>query len=114
MSNIDQNKWEEKYDALSAAPASHKTLFENEMVRVVEVVIEPGQKEPMHHHKWPSVMVVDHPTNLKYYNEKNEVFDIANTKQVTKVEWMDPEPMHAVKNTDSSEEYHAIRIELKQ
>ena len=29
-------------DALLAAPASHRVLLENDRVRVLEVVIEPG------------------------------------------------------------------------
>lgn len=112
MNELNQNTWDDQYDAVIAAPDSHKILFENEKVRVVEVVVKPGQKEPMHHHKWPGVMVIDRPTNLKYYDENN-VLDIVNAKNTTKVEWMDPEPIHAVENTDSNEEYHAIRVEIK-
>lgn len=43
------------YDAVQAAPASHKVVFENALVRVLEVTVPPnGQTEPMHHHRWPS------------------------------------------------------------
>jgi hypothetical protein len=39
------------YDAVQAAPDSHKVLFENALVRVLEVPIPPvGKPEPMHHH----------------------------------------------------------------
>lgn len=61
----------ENTDAVIAAPHSHKVLFENEKVRVVEVVVQPGQKEPMHTHAWPSVMMVDSSTRIKYYDEQN-------------------------------------------
>lgn len=107
------NQWDEEHDALKKAPDSHKVLFENEKVRVLEVVIRSGQKEPMHHHRWPSVMIVDSPTSLKYYNKENEVIDIANNKYKAKIEWMEPESLHAVENTDKRK-YHAIRIELKK
>jgi hypothetical protein len=43
------------FDAVQAAPNSHKVIFENEFVRVLEVTVPPpGTMEPMHHHRWPS------------------------------------------------------------
>ncbi len=46
-------------DAVKAAPKHHKVLFENERVRVLEVTLEPNDEEPVHHHRWPSVFVLD-------------------------------------------------------
>ena len=34
------------YDAIVTAPDNHKVVFENEKVRVLEVTIKPGEKEP--------------------------------------------------------------------
>src|ERR1700721_2786222 len=43
------------YDAVQAAPNSHRVVFENEFVRVLEITMPaPGMTEPMHHHRWPS------------------------------------------------------------
>ena len=43
------------YDAVQAAPNSHKVVFENSLIRVLEVTVPPsGTAEPMHHHRWPS------------------------------------------------------------
>lgn len=40
---------------VQAAPNSHKVIFENGFVRVLEVIIPPpGATKPMHHHRWPS------------------------------------------------------------
>ncbi len=44
------------YDAIAAAPGNHRVVFENEKVRVLEVAIEPREKEPFHMHPMPSVM----------------------------------------------------------
>jgi hypothetical protein len=44
------------YDAVAAAPNNHKVAFENEKVRVLEVTIKPGEKEPFHEHPLFSVM----------------------------------------------------------
>jgi hypothetical protein len=42
------------YDAVTAAPGSHRVIFENTIVRVLEVTMPPpGKTEPMHHHHWP-------------------------------------------------------------
>jgi hypothetical protein len=42
-----------------AAPAHHKVIFENDRLRVLEVTLEPNDEEPVHHHRWPSVFVLD-------------------------------------------------------
>jgi hypothetical protein len=105
--------WPDSVDARVVAPESHKVLLENEYVRVIEVTIKPGTKEPAHTHKWPSVMIVDVPTDLRYFDEDNKVVEIIGRHE-TKTEWMDPERLHAVENLDNKKEYHAIRIELKK
>src|SRR3989344_4975108 len=105
--------WSDSLDARVVAPESHKILLENEYVRVIEVTIKPGTKEPAHTHKWPSVMIVDVPTDLRYFDEDNKVVEIIGRHE-TKTEWMDPERLHAVENLDNKKEYHAILIELKK
>jgi hypothetical protein len=54
----DKTGFPNGFDAVEAAPQSHKVLFENATVRVLQVEIAPGSKEPMHHHQWPSIFVV--------------------------------------------------------
>jgi len=46
-------------DAVAAAPKNHKVIFENDRLRVLEVTLEPEEEEPTHHHRWPSVFVLD-------------------------------------------------------
>jgi len=51
----DKSNFPDGYDALQAAPDSHKVIFENAFVRVLEVTVPPaGSTIPMHHHRWPS------------------------------------------------------------
>jgi hypothetical protein len=59
--------WPPELDALLAAPASHRVLLENSQVRVLDVVIEPGAREPEHTHQAPSVMIIDNPARIRYY-----------------------------------------------
>jgi hypothetical protein len=51
--------WPDSLDACIAAPQSHRVLFENDLARVLEVVIEPGTREPLHTHRAPRVKIVD-------------------------------------------------------
>jgi hypothetical protein len=53
------DQWDPALDAVVAAPANHKVLFENDRLRVLEVILHPGEEEPVHHHRWPSVFVFD-------------------------------------------------------
>ena len=54
-------------DGVVAAPESHRVLFENDAVRVLEVTIAAGDREPEHTHRAPSVMIVDGPARIRYY-----------------------------------------------
>src|SRR3954452_18464053 len=55
----DPSTWDPELDAVKAAPKHHKVLFENDRVRVLEVILPPNDEEPIHHHRWPSVFVFD-------------------------------------------------------
>ena len=60
--------WPSSMDAVLAAPGSHRVLFENDDVRVLEVTIATGDREPEHTHRDPSVMVVDGPARIRYWH----------------------------------------------
>ncbi len=50
--------WPDALDALVAAPAQHRLLFENEHVRVLDTRIAPGERTPVHTHRWPAAHYV--------------------------------------------------------
>jgi hypothetical protein len=58
VTKIDETEWPLHLDALVAAPANHRLLHEDDEVRVLEVTVQPGERENLHHHRWPSIMVV--------------------------------------------------------
>ena len=60
--------WSPFLDAVQAAPKSHRVLIDNERVRVLEVVLQPGQREPVHTHEWPGVMYVTSAAPLRYFS----------------------------------------------
>lgn len=57
--SVHPSKWDPALDAVAAAPKHHKVIFENEKLRVLEVTLEHEDEEPVHHHRWPSVFVLD-------------------------------------------------------
>jgi len=115
MTGHEEWAWDAQLDALIAAPESHRLLLENEHVRVLEITIAPGQREPEHTHRWPSVMIVDQPARIRYYEHGAQTYQSpAHPAQrpEPKAIWMDAEGPHSVENIDSSP-YHALRIELE-
>jgi len=54
----DPSNWGPALDAVVAAPAHHRLIYENDRLRVLEVTLEPEAEEPTHHHRWPSVFVL--------------------------------------------------------
>ncbi len=107
------------FDAVSAAPNSHRVLLEDEKVRVLRVEVAPGVTEPVHDHRWPSVMYFEQPQPITYITYK-----LINGKPV-ETERLDapafaksqtvkggPEGLHAVTNRGSAP-FVAIRIEFK-
>ena len=57
--NSAPSTWDPNFDAVIAAPKHHKVIFENDRLRVLDVTLEPNDEEPLHHHRWPSVFVLD-------------------------------------------------------
>src|SRR6201996_3306427 len=73
------------YDAVQAAPDTHKVIFENEFVRVLEVSVPPpGTTIPMHHHRWPGFFL-DWDTgggspHIRYHRGDGTVTDHPSTR----------------------------------
>lgn len=118
------------YDAVQAAPATHKVIFENELVRVLEVTVPPGgQTIPMHHHRWPSFFLSwdtgGKSPHIRYHRADGSVRNQASIDSALhpgnwKVGWMKPEPMHAIEVMENPESANAgaagptdLRIEIK-
>lgn len=115
--DMQESDWPDSLDAVVAAPESHKIMLENEQVRVLEVVIQPGEKEPMHTHRWPSVMLVDQAARIRYYDSRDKLVfetpEIRPTPASLRPNALEPERLHAVENIDTRP-FHAIRVELKK
>lgn len=108
--------WPASLDAVAAAPQHHTVLFENERVRVLEVVVARGVKQPIHAHCWPSVLYVTSGSTYVDYDAQGSVlFDSGSAPQPSfpVVEWLGPQAPHAVENL-GDDPVHLIRVELKR
>jgi hypothetical protein len=108
-------QWPASLEGPIAAPRSHRILFAGALTRVLEIEIGPGEREPEHTHRHPSVMIIDKPARIRDYaqgaltDESGEASESVEST-ATRVVWMEPEGPHEVENIDSHR-YHAFRVE---
>ncbi|MFN2392543.1 MAG: cupin domain-containing protein, partial [Pyrinomonadaceae bacterium] len=107
--------WADSLDAVVAAPKNHKVVLENDKVRVLEVTVQPGEKEPVHAHKWSSVLYVMEEENIRDYDaDGNLLYDTKTDKNPMKTPytiWMEPQAPHSVENL-SKKPLRLMRVEL--
>jgi hypothetical protein len=110
-------------DAVAAAPASHRVLFEDAHVRALEIVLPPLAVEPVHIHALPSVITGDSGgaagarfiyTTYRYEAGK---FEVESSDEITptpgeRTVWTAPEGPHAIANIGPVP-VRFMRIEIK-
>ena len=106
----DKSDFPDGFDAVQAAPDTHKVIFENAFVRVLEVTVPaPGTTIPMHHHRWPSFFLSwdtgGGSPHIRYHRSDGSVRDSPSVEEPVHsgawdVRWMKPEPMHAIEVVD--------------
>lgn len=105
-------RWGDELDAVVAAPGSHRVVFENEKVRVLEVSVPAGTREPEHTHRWPSVMMTDTRARIRYWIGDRLSFEspdlLPAAGELTGL-WCGP---HSVENIDTFDS-HALRVGFK-
>jgi hypothetical protein len=108
--------WSAALDAVAAAPQNHRVLLENERVRVLEVTVAPGDREPLHAHCWPSVLHVMRQGRGRDYDAEGRLIDEATeappASTLPLTFWLERSPPHSVENLDTFP-IHLIRVELK-
>jgi hypothetical protein len=111
------------YDAVTAAPYSHRVLLEDSHVRVLEILLPPLASEPIHIHALPSVITGDTGggegakfiyTSYKMVNGK---FEVLETETVTpdpgyRTVYSAPEGPHSIANIGTAAVRY-LRMEIK-
>jgi mannose-6-phosphate isomerase-like protein (cupin superfamily) len=105
--------WTPGIDALAAAPRNHKLLFENDEVRVLEVTVPPGVREPLHAHRYPSVLYYISAAHMTEYSPGVPAVD-RGLKNDGAVIFLPVGPPHQMENMESGKPLKAIRVELKK
>ena len=106
--------WSPDQDAMVAAPDNHDVLYEDEHIRVLSVTLRPGTPEPLHHHRYPSIFVIDRLVPLRDFDAAgNEVaLPIPKTFDLPLVLQMPPQDLHSVLNVGDGL-FHGTRVEFK-
>jgi len=90
--------------------STQKVLFENELVRVIEISMAPGVAEAKHSHgRGVTIALTDYDNQLTTYPDRT--VDRRHTK-FGEVRWAEP-VTHEARNTGTTEQ-RVIRIELKR
>ena len=107
--------WDPAMDAVIAAPDNHQVLYEDDVIRVLSVTLQPGVAEPLHHHRFPSIFVIDRLVPLRDFDAEGREIQLPLPPQfdLPLVLQMPPQPHHSVLN-EGSTIFHGTRIEFKK
>lgn len=112
----DEKRWPDKLDAVAAAPGNHKIILENDRIRVLNVTVAPGENEPLHMHRMPSLLYIIAEDDIQDFDANGKLlYDTraqASPPKTPYAEWMPPQAAHRVLNR-SKNPLRLIRVELK-
>lgn len=104
-------------DAMSAAPHHHEVLLENDAVRVLDTRLGPGERTPVHTHRWPSALYVLGWSDFIRYDPDGKVLvdsrSMAAKPPVGGALWSAPLVPHYVHNVGTGE-LRIIAVEIKR
>ncbi|TDE15245.1 hypothetical protein [Dyadobacter psychrotolerans] len=114
--------WPDSLDAANAAPENHHVVYEDSTVRVLQVLLDGHKEEPIHTHKWKSIMWISKPadpcTIYQYDLDKNGKFAVTDSVNVPHMDTdigfpNDAEGPTGIKNLGSDNGI-AYRVEFKK
>jgi mannose-6-phosphate isomerase-like protein (cupin superfamily) len=107
--------WGDALDALVAAPAQHRLVFENAHVRVLDTRIAPGERTPVHTHRWPAVHYVVSWSDFVRRDVAGVVLvdtRVAGARAVPEALWGEALAPHSLENVGTGP-LHIISTEVK-
>lgn len=109
--------WPAQLDALTAAQRHHTLMFENDLVRVLETKVPPGETTAVHTHCWPAALYVVSPGDFVRRDDKGNV--LLDTRmngaqgKAGDAAWSPPLGPHTLENVGTTL-IHVINVELKR
>lgn len=110
-------------DAMRAAPDHHSVLLENDLVRVLDTRLGPGERTPINTHQWPAALYVLSGSDFVPCDPDENVLVDSRSMHARPANgaatWLPPLIPHYVINVGSvinvgDGQLHIIAIELKQ
>lgn len=112
----DPSAWPAALDALVAAPAQHRLALDNERVRVLDTLIAPGERTPLHTHQWPAAHHVVSWSPFVRRDDKGVVLLDTRTAGLAAppgaILWGEPLGPHTLENV-GHEPLHIVSVEIK-
>ncbi len=112
----DPATWDPALDAVVAAPENHQIIYEDDLIRVISVKNPPGATEKPHHHRYPSVFVIDRLVKFRDFNGATGEEIPAwrpSAPDLPVIRKLPPQALHYVQNIDTRM-FHGTRIEFKK
>jgi hypothetical protein len=104
-------------DSVSAAPPNHRVVYEDDRIRLLDVTVLPGEKEPLHGHKYPSVFAFDAvQPELNDHTPDGKLLVIKRglvNNEFPACLAMGPQEPHAAQDVDTFPQ-HFYRLEFKK
>ncbi len=93
-------------------------MLENDKLRVLDVLFKPGEREPIHHHRWLSFLYIQEAGNfIDFDMDCTVIFDSRNLKTTMKFPftmWKEAEAPLSVENISKTKTIRLIRVETKK
>ncbi|MDO7875459.1 hypothetical protein Q5H93_12015 [Hymenobacter sp. ASUV-10] len=114
--------WPDSLDAVRAAPANHKVVYEDSTVRILQVLLAGHRAEPVHTHQWKSIMWIAKPavpcTIYQYKVGENGKFVAADSVTIPQMttnvgQHIDAEGPTGIQNLGNDDGV-AYRVEFKK
>ena len=114
---MDAWTWPDSLDALTASPESHRLLFENDAVRVLETRIAPGETTGLHTHRWSGTLYVRSFDHFVRRDADGAVLvdtrDGGVLPEHGSAVWSGSLPPHTLENVGAAD-IHVMGVELKE
>ena len=113
----DDADFPDTLEAMTAARDHHQVLLENERVRMLDTRLGPGERTPLHAHRWPAALYVISWSDFVRRDAQGEIVldsrTLATRPAAGEAIWSSPLVPHAVENV-GDRELRIIAVEIKQ
>ncbi len=112
----DSNFWPIELDAVLASSDHHRLVMENESVRVLETIIQPGETTALHTHQWPAATYFLSCSDMVRRDENGTIVMDSRTleaqRQPGEAAWTPSLGPHTLENVGENV-IHVVTVEVK-